>query len=229
MKKILLTATVVASTLTFSSCGTQNQALGNSLLQGAMGALIGGNNNGTTQVAAQAGTAVLGGLLNQLLAGGSVSQQNLVGTWSYTGPSTVFESENFLAQAGGAIAATQVESKLDEQLTKLGFKKGSTTFTFKADNTFSATLGGKRIEGTYQYDPQTKAIRLSAVGGLLNFNATVVSQAGGIALLFEADKLLSLLNTTTSILGKSSSQLGLVSNLLGNFNGLRLGLKMVRQ
>src|SRR5574344_1657582 len=55
---------------------------------------------------------------------------NMVGSWIYSGSSIEFESDNVLSKAGGSVAASAVEKKLDEYLTKAGIKAGNTTFTF---------------------------------------------------------------------------------------------------
>ena len=45
---------------------------------------------------------------------------DMTGTWSYTGAAIEFESDNLLMKAGGAVAATTAEAKLNEQLSKVG-------------------------------------------------------------------------------------------------------------
>ena len=50
-----------------------------------------------------------------------VSAQNLIGSWTYSGPGCAFTSENLLAKAGGEVAAAQIEQKL--QPYKLFSKK----------------------------------------------------------------------------------------------------------
>ena len=52
------------------------------------------------------------------------STADMTGTWSYTGSAIEFESDNLLQKAGGAVAATAAEKKLDEQLAKVGIKAG---------------------------------------------------------------------------------------------------------
>lgn len=68
---------------------------------------------------------------------------DMTGTWSFTGSAIEFESDNLLQKAGGAVAATAAEKKLDEQLAKVGIRAGQMTFTFNADSTFCAKLGQK--------------------------------------------------------------------------------------
>ena len=180
-----------------------------------------------TLSALNTGGNMLTNLVGNLLNGGTVSERDLVGTWTYNGVSCVFESQNFLAQAGGVAASSALEAKMDEQLKRYGISKGVTRFTFNADKTFTATLNGRNMSGTYSLDPTAKTLRLQFVGGLLNLQPQVARNGNGIALLFESDKLLGLLGTASSFLGKmGNSNLAMVSSLLGNYQGMRIGLKL---
>lgn len=225
MSKTFLATALLAAGLTLTSCGTQGNALAGSLLQSALG----GNNSTATATAVNTGSALLSNILSGVLSGGTVEQKDIVGTWVYTGSDAVFESENLLAQAGGLVAASSIEQKADSYLSKYGIKKGVSTFTFKSDNTFTATLNGKTISGTYALDSKNKMLRLSAMAGLLNLTPYVARSTNGISILFEADKILSLAGTASSLLGQSNAQLSLLNNLLGNYNGLRLGLQLQRK
>ena len=57
------------------------------------------------------------------------STANMTGTWSYTGSAIESESDNLLQKAGGTVAATAAEKKLDEQLAKAGIKARSEEHT----------------------------------------------------------------------------------------------------
>lgn len=222
MKKRILSAAVLISTLTLTSCGNTGQ-----IAQ----ALLGAGSQNTTSTTAQTvatGTNLLGNLLSTFLGGTAVSEKDLIGTWSYQGVDAVFESENILAKAGGTLAAAQLESKIDTYVTKYGIQKGVTKFTFKEDKTFTAVVGKKNLSGTYVYDPNTKTLTLSAMGGLFTLKPTVARTATGISLLFPADKLLTLLNTTATIAGNTGAlgQLGSLTSLLNNYTGLQLGLQL---
>ena len=70
---------------------------------------------------------------------GNTASIDMTGTWSYQGSAVEFESDNLLMKAGGAAAATMAESKLNEQLSKIGIKEGQMSFTFNADSTFTST------------------------------------------------------------------------------------------
>jgi len=88
---------------------------------------------------------------------------DMTGTWSYTGAAIEFESDNLLMKAGGAVAATTAEAKLNEQLSKVGIKPGQMSFTFNADSTFNAKLGTKTLKGTYVYDATEKHVTMKFV------------------------------------------------------------------
>ena len=213
MNKSFITAVALASSLLLAtSCDVLNST--QSPAANTLSALNTGGN-------------MLTNLVGNLLNGGTVSERDLVGTWTYNGVSCVFESQNFLAQAGGVAASSALEAKIDEQLKRYGISKGVTRFTFNADKTFTATLNGRNMSGTYSLDPTAKTLRLQFVGGLLNLQPQVARNGNGIALLFESDKLLGLLGTASSFLGKmGNSNLAMVSSLLGNYQGMRIGLKL---
>lgn len=192
--------------------------------------LLKATQSNNTATALAAGGNILDNLLGSVLGSQPITERDLVGTWQYTGVNTVFESQNFLAQAGGIAAAGVLETKLDENLKRFGFQPGSTTFQFKSDRTFSANIGGVPMAGTYTIDPTTKMLRLSVLGGVMNFSPQVVRTTSGISILFDSDKLLSLLGTASKFLGSvADSRFSYVNSLLGNYKGLKLGLKLKKQ
>lgn len=222
MKKLTLAAALIVAATTLTSCFGGDVA--SSLLTRPNGNAAG--NVAQTVVGAVTNGNSINNLLTTLIGNTPVSEQQLIGTWTYQGVDVVFESENLLAKAGGAVAAGTVESKLDEQLSKAGFKPGSAKFTFNADHTFAAVLNGKPVNGTYTYDPKTRKLTLSAALGLVNQTCTVGTTAKGISLLFPADKVLNLATTASSLLGQTNSNLTAVSNLLANYKGMQIGLEM---
>ena len=60
---------------------------------------------------------------------GNTKSIDMTGTWNYQGSAVEFESDNLLMKAGGAAAATMAESKLNEQLSKIGIRDGQMSFT----------------------------------------------------------------------------------------------------
>ncbi len=154
------------------------------------------------------------------------STVSMEGTWNFSGSAVEFESDNLLQKAGGAVAASAVESKLDEQLEKIGIKEGELSFTFNADSTFQAQMGSKSLSGTYSYDDSSQNVGLK-ISKLINLSAKVNCTSSQMDLLFDADKLLSLI---TAISSKSSNTtLQTISSLAESYDGMMLGLALEKQ
>lgn len=156
---------------------------------------------------------------------GHTDKVELVGTWSYKSSAIEFESDNLLMKAGGAAAASIAETKMDEQLSKIGITEGQMSFTFNADSTFVSTVGKRTMKGTYSYDASTKQVNLKYLK-LINMHAKLNYSANSIDLLFNSDKLLKLL---TFIGSKSSSTaIKTVSDLGKKYDGMMLGFQLVK-
>ena len=136
----------------------------------------------------------------------------------------MFESENFLAQAGGEIAASQVESKLATYLGKVGIKPGSCSYTFNNDGTYTAKLGKYTLSGKYTLDTANKTITMTYLNGMATTQPKVVMTGNSISLLYDADKLLTMLTKVSSM--TNNSNLNTLSSLLSKYDGLLIGMQL---
>ena len=213
MKKKLFGIAIVS--IAFVSCGytgaggNDPNALGNIL-----GSVIGAATN----------TGTLTNILYNVIGGTKLTQQEIIGTWKYDSPGCAFTSEKLLAKAGGEIIATEVKERLAPTYRSLGFSSSNTFFTFKEDGTFSGKVDGKSISGTYAYNEKSGSIQLRTL--LLNMNAYLARSAGGMSLTFESKKLISALQVLGSLSG--NSEIAAVSEIAGNYDGIRLGFDMNR-
>lgn len=205
MNKIKSFAAIVAASLTLASCGFGTT--GNT-----------GTTTTTTNAAANAGD-LLGTVLSSIL-GNTTTQQSLVGTWTYSGPKVVFESENILSQLGGQVVSNNLEQKLGTQLQKMGFSAGKSALTLNNDGSCSLVLGNRTLPGTYVYDASANKMTLTGVLGVGQMTCTVSTQSGQLYMLFDADKLLAV---ATSLSSKSTSSL---ASILQSYSGLKLGWAM---
>ena len=151
---------------------------------------------------------------------------SMTGTWTFTGTALEFESDNLLQKAGGSLASSAVEKKLDEQLAKIGIKPGQLIFTFDADSTFTATVGSKPLNGTYSYDASTQKANLKFVK-LIGLNAKVNCTSSSMDLLFNADKLLQLLTYLSS--KSNNSTLQTIGSLAESYDGMLVGLGLEKK
>lgn len=218
MRKNTILAACLAACLGLGSCGFGNTSTTNSTGAAAgsiLGAILG--TDGTS-------TSVLGSILDGLLGGGALSQQSLIGTWTYSAPKVAFESENLLAKAGGTIAANKVEQTLSSYLSKVGITPGVSTFTFNQDGTYTITTKKKTIStGNYVLDATNKTIQMTGMLGLASINCSIGSSNNNVYLMFKADKLLAGTNALASILGQ-----GTLSSLLGNYSGMQVGFTLAK-
>lgn len=219
----------VLGTLTGTATGTtvKDDNTTSGLLGGLLGTLAG---SGTTS-ANDDGTAltndgVVSGLLGSILnAFTTVDQKTIIGTWNFKGSAFVFESENALANLGSDAIASQVEAKVDQYLAKLKIQDGSCVITFNEDNTCVFTAGKKTLNGTYEFNPDTKELKLT-YAGLLSTTAYLVYDAGTINIVYQSDGLLRILKAIGSM--SSNSTLALLNTLLDQYSGLRIGMAFAK-
>ena len=214
MKKLNAYLLVACASAVLSGCGL-----------GTTGSPIAGGtlNNTTTSTLSSTGTTVIGTLMSTLL-GNTTSKNTIVGTWVYSKPKVAFESENILAQLGSAVASSKLESTLDKQLKKIGFTSGKTTFVFQNDGTCVVTMGTRSIPGTYTYNSKTGQMTIKGALGMSSVTPYVSVMGNEMYVMFEADKLLSVMGAVSSV-AKTTT----LSNLLGNYNGVKLGWTLVRK
>ena len=157
---------------------------------------------------------------------GANKDVQLEGTWIYQGSAVEFESENLLMKAGGKAAAIAAETKLNEQLKKFGITTGSMTFTFNNDSTFTTTVAGKSLPGTYTYNAESKVLSLKYLK-LMNMDAEVSYNVSSMDMLFNSDKLLKLIVFLSS--KTSNSALKSISTLASKYDGMMLGFELKKQ
>ena len=188
----------------------------------------------STAVSAQDWKSVLGGVVNKVEE--TVSKVNesvsMVGTWKYTAPDCKFESDDLLSKAGGEVAAKKVKEQMSNYLSKLGFDENA-VYVFNADSTYTSTVAGRTVNGTYSYNKETKEITLKTKIGLKMTAqvSTSLLNGGSMSLLFKADKLMSLAQTVTgAVAGKSSNAtVSTLNTVLSQYDGLMLGFEMKKQ
>lgn len=211
MKKIFIAA--VAFCMLLSGCG----GLGN-----LAGGATTGTQTSTNTTSSNSTLGALGNILSSVIGLDKITQESLIGTWKYNGPGCAFTSENMLAKAGGEIAASKIEEKLSAQYSKLGLSESNTYIQFKEDGTFAASIKGKAWNGSYTFDETQSQIQLK--GLLLNMTGYVKKETNGISVLFESKKLLSLVQTLSSLSG--SSQLSTIGEISKNYDGVRIGFDL---
>ena len=199
MKKIKI-ATLALICLVTISCGNMNQIMGAMSGKGAINAI----------------TSVIG--LDKLSAKG------LIGFWRYSRPGCAFTSENLLAKAGGEMAAVKIEEKIQPYYQQVGITSDNTYIIFNEDGTFSAKILGTPLKGTYTFDEAAAKITLKTM--LFSTNCYAKREYGGISVLFEANKLLTLLQTIAAFSGNQNLQA--IGDISKQYDGVRIGFDMTK-
>lgn len=177
---------------------------------GNLGALM------SSEGVANAITSVIG--LNK------VRPQELIGTWSYSSPGCAFMSENLLAKAGGEMAAVQIEQKLLPYYQQVGISANNTVISFKEDGSFTARIGGVPLTGQFTFDEVNQKINLKTL--LFSTSCYTKKELSGISILFEANKLLTILQMASALSG--SKDLQAIGEISKNYDGVRIGFDMRR-
>ena len=235
MKKIIGMATMVA----FFSISNVNAQSG---LSNLLGKVLGNKNETTeTSVADTTNNNLLSNVLGTLIGNSMpVSQDMIVGTWNYTSVACVLSSDEALADIGGTLGSSKIEETLNKYLAKVGVKEGACSLTFADGEECTFEVAGKSVNGTYSYNAEDKKIEF-VFYKKLKMTADVAYNMSTLNVVFNADKLLSLVKTVTSKVsgasgeetefsslmgGSSSSTLATISSLLENYDGMMLGLKL---
>lgn len=214
-------ASAATTTTANNTSATVNSA---ATVAGVLGTILGGSNAGNGSNSSSNAGSIINGILNNVIGSGTFKQADLCHIWKYSKPGCAFTSENLLAKAGGEIAASKVENKLEGYYKKFGFSSSNTYFTFNTDGTFSAKIDGKAWNGTYTFDEKTHAIQLK--GLLLSASGYATKTTNGISLLFDQKKLLNLIKALSAF--KGSSTLSAVGSIANNYDGMRVGFEMTK-
>lgn len=220
MKKNILTLFIAGTSLLFTGCMSSSSALSS---WGGQQQTVPSTPTGASQNYGGLGSG-LEKLLGSLLGNTTLSQKDIIGTWHYSSADCVFESENFLMKAGGEVAAAKVEEKINATLTKLGLTGEQITFTFNTDNTYTASIKGRVIQGTYALDVANKKLTLTYLNGLGTITPQIAKTGNKMSLLYDADKLLKFLTTISAV--SNNSTLKSLSTLLESYDGMLIGWEL---
>lgn len=211
---------IIAATVLMAGTTGAYAQLGK-ILSGA-GSIL-GSATGTTQ----SGTSQSGGLISALTtifdSNKTASVDELSGgTWKYTEPAIVFESNSALQNIGGKAVSAAIEKKLQQQLEKYGIKKGTMTMAFTKEGKFTQTIGTKKLTGTYTVDG--KSVVLKYGGTTKQLIGTTQVDGNSLLIVTDASKLLSYVKLLGNLSGSTS--LKAATSLLGSMKGMEVGFRL---
>lgn len=177
----------------------------------------------TVNADAQDLKSILTGVAKTVIGDKATTASSIIGTWNYLAPECQFESEQLLAKAGGAVAAEKVEENLQTIYQKVGLD--NIQYVFNEDGTYSYILKKRKVNGTYVFDDATKTITMTGKLGVKT-TAHVTVTGKNMSLVFNADKLMSILKVITGAASKVNSTAAAVNSVAGAYDGLMLGFEL---
>lgn len=214
MKKIFALILAIMP-LTFSA-NAQNGLLD------ALKGLSGGSDN-STQGSSALGDAL--GIISSVVGQNGVSQDDLVGKWTYSKPAISFQSDNLLQKAGGAAASQLIVNKITPYYNRLGVK--GLTLEFTSEGAFTLTKGSIKVTGTYELIETGKyALNITALGKIPagKINVYISGNSKTIQVTAAADKLIEFVSKVGDMSGNST--LKSLSGVLDSYKGVNIGIEM---
>lgn len=194
-----------------------------------LGSILGKVANAAGSVDGQKAGNILNTISNVVYAyTGNTNAVSLPGNWSYAGSAIALGGDNALTNIAGTAASATVESKVDGYLSKVGLVPGALNFTFNEDLTFTCTVKGIPVNGTWSTleDGSKVQLKFGKAMKFINLTGTLKNTATGCEMLFEGKKFLNFVKTIMSYVGKQSAAASAVSSLAGNYNDMQIGFKL---
>lgn len=164
------------------------------------------------------------------VTGATVSKADLTsGTWTYKGAAVeLISEESAVSNIAGKAAQGTIESKVDEELGKIGIKEGIFTFTFAENNTFKMSYKGKSINGTYALGDGTISLMFGKTLKKVRLDGTIVPASGGCRMLFPSQKFLNFVKAILKMAGEKNSTADAMSTLLKSYDNMKLGFYLTK-
>ncbi len=167
------------------------------------------------------------GLVETVIGGQPVTPASVTGEWNYVKPAVKLDSDNFIASAASSAITSKVEKTMNTYCSKVGLVAGSFKIVINSDSTFAFYVAGRKISGTYTVDSENDVINLSFKAlksfNLITIKAHTFISNNSLALVFTADKLLTLVSSITD--KSDNSSLGAIGSLLKNYDGVSMGFE----
>lgn len=176
-----------------------------------------------TSIQAQSIKDILSGVISNVVGDKATTESSFKGTWKYSAPACEFESDNFLAKAGGTAAAEKIEKRVAPLLKSVGVN--GIVYTFDGKGNYTSKIKKRVTEGTYKFDSKAKTITFTPTIGMA-YTAHVAVQGSTMTLTFEADKLMTTLKTISNATSKLSTTAALINTLMNSYSGMRVGFEL---
>ena len=177
-----------------------------------------GNNSSTSALQGSSSdiSSLISGIASIFSKDKQVSENSIVGTWVYSEPAILFQSDNVLTQVGAKLTAEKIEKTLKTKLAVYG----------NEDGTFTEMLSQKKLTGKWAIkDGQLQL----TYGTYRTKTISITTQLENNQMMFvtDASKLLEMFKTMTS---KSTyTSMSTLNTLMKSVSGMKVGLTLVKK
>lgn len=165
-----------------------------------------------------------------LAAGNCFAQGTPEGNWLYSGLSINLPGNNFLANLASSSLSGTLNSKAEELVTKVGFKKDTTALVFNCDGSFLMKMEKLSLKGRWATEENSITLLLGKEPREVTVTGEFISNDESCELIFTSEKFLQFIRYALSVAGNAmdNREISLASDLLRNFNSIRIGFRMNR-
>lgn len=170
----------------------------------------------------------VGSAIQNVISTDDIALKDIVGTWVYSSPAVAFKSDNLLKKAGGAAAATSIESKLDTYYKYARVQ--SMKLQINEDSTFTMSFNKVTLTGDFTRDTDGNYLFNYKVAGSINIGTikTYMTKSGDtLNVMYDVTKLVAILQKVGSY--TKNSTINTVSSILKSYEGITAGFKLKRQ
>ena len=113
-------------------------------------------------------------------------------------------------------------------LEKFGLKAGTVQFTFNEDLTFTCTVRGVPLSGTWRTLDDGKSVQLQFGRTLryLSMTGALNKTLSGCEMLFDGSKFLAFAKNVMSVIGKTGDTAATISGLADSYDKMKIGFKL---
>lgn len=182
-----------------------------------------------TDLFGKIGEAIENGSVEDMIEGvfstSDIEVADIAGEWTSEGSAVCFQSEDFLNKAGGVVAASTLETKLNPYFEKYGLT--GAVFNIKEDGTFTLNVKQVSLQGFItKSEDENFVFTFEAFGKMKvgELKTYVQKTSKSMDIMFDASKLQSLVKTIASLIKIEVVQT--VSSLLNSYEGICVGFEL---
>jgi hypothetical protein len=171
-------------------------------------------------------TSTITNLIEGVFSKSDLEVSDLAGQWTIDGSAVSFQSDNLLQKAGGLAAASAIEAKIDPYMEQYGLV--GAVMVIQTDGSYEIQMSKGSIKGTIVKSTSSTSnftFNITVLGkSISSVPAYVQKSSSSLDLMFDSNKLKSILSTVGTLVNSSLASSAL--SILNSYEGLYVGFGM---